>query len=77
MQQTHRRTPTPNHDLNKVASQLHDTMPWQGLPPQIHCILTEHPSQKHFWKDASEEREREKYQKVYMKNFILKFMKIY
>ena len=74
-QQTHRRTPTPKHDLSKAASQLHETMPRQGCPPQIHCILTEHPPQEHLWTAASEERE--KYRKVYIKNFILKFMKIY
>ena len=62
-QQTHRRTPTPKHDLSEAASQLHETMPRQGRPPLIHCILPEHPPQEHLWTAASEERERsiEKY----------------
>ena len=68
-QQTHRRTPTPKHDPNKAASQLHETMPRQGRPPQIHCILTEHLPQEHLWTTASKEREVSKsiYKKFYIK----------
>ena len=45
-------------------------IPRQGRPPQIHCILSEHPpSQEYLWATASEEREVSKslYKKVYIK----------
>ena len=69
MQQIHRRTPMPKHDLNKTALQLHETMPQEGSPTQIHCILIEHSPQEHLWMAASEEREVSKsiYKKFYIK----------
>ena len=43
MQQTHRRTPTPKHDLNKAASQLHETMPRHGRPRKSTAYLQNTP----------------------------------
>ena len=74
MQQTHRRTPTPKHDLNKTTSQLHETMPQHGHPCKSTAYLQNTP---HKNTSGWLLLKREKYRKVYIKNFRLKFMKIY
>ena len=68
-QQTHRRTPTVKHDLNKDSSKLHKTMLRQGCSPQLRCILTEHHAQEYLRLVVSEEREVSKsiYKKFYSK----------
>ena len=84
-QQTHRRIPTPKRYVISIKLPCNsiEIIPWQGCPLQIHCILSGHaptptpsatsPKNTSGWLLLK----REKYQKVYIKNFILKFMKIY
>ena len=64
-----RSKPTEEHPRQSMISikllrNSIETMPRQGLPPQIHCILTEHP-----YKNTFEEREVSKslYKKFYIK----------
>ena len=68
-QQTHRRTPTPKHDLNKTASQLHETMPRHGRPRKSNAYLQNTPH-KNTSRRLLLKREREVSKSIYTKFYI-------